>query len=311
MVTPKLPDDIFKRYVDNPLFADTIAATKALFPMNEPLPPLPAPSQVTMGGQGVRSHKPELLTPEQQAQAFLKYNFAKKRYAQTGQLKWRARAAHYREYLARCNIGLIPYAIKRWHFTDEDESISSGFAALLRAIQTYDVSRNVAFSTYAVVAIQREVGRQRFRADKKFRRFTRFTDLITGDTDRVLQFSGVSPPPETELESQEMHERLQRAIEALRPDMRDIIQGRFLDEKKLTRRDISRGQGCSKERIRQNETEALDLLRIALGVRPRNSTCRPIYARRKRQRSALCLKYRSEMRQPQAVNRLEPLENVA
>jgi len=307
MAKPKLPADIFKRYVDNPLFADTRAATKILFPLNEPLPPLPAPSQVTMGGQGVRSDKPKVLTPEQQEHAFLRYNFAKRRYAQTGRLQWRARAAHFHEYLTRCNVGLIPYAIKHWRFTDENESISRGFAALLQAIQSYDVSRNTAFSTYAVVAIQREVRRELFRADKNFSRFTRFTDLFISDTDGVPQFSCVSPPPEMQLENQEMHERLQRAIEALTPDMREVIQGRFLDEEKLTLYHIGRGQDCSKERIRQKETEALDLLRIALGVQPHNSIFCPICGGLKHRPSALCFKCRNEAQQPPAVNRREQL----
>ena len=53
--------------------------------------------------------------------------------------------------------------------SDFDDYLSAGYIGLLQAIRNFDVNRGIAFSTYAVTCIRREIIRE-FKLDQKPRK---------------------------------------------------------------------------------------------------------------------------------------------
>lgn len=64
-----------------------------------------------------------------------------------------------RDELIERNIRLVPYAIKglRYRSEDEDDVISIGIIALIRAVDTFDVNNSASFVTYACTCIKHAV----------------------------------------------------------------------------------------------------------------------------------------------------------
>ena len=70
------------------------------------------------------------------------------------------------EQLIIKNEGLVYYTLDLLNCKYSDEAISVGYEALWRAIETFDTSKNVKFSTYAVVCIRNAIW-DMFRAQKE------------------------------------------------------------------------------------------------------------------------------------------------
>ena len=66
-----------------------------------------------------------------------------------------------REKLVTDNLGLIWYIIKRfkWRGTEQEELFQIGCIGMIKAIDNFDISLNVQFSTYAVPMIIGEIKR--------------------------------------------------------------------------------------------------------------------------------------------------------
>ena len=65
-----------------------------------------------------------------------------------------------REKLAYHNIRLVVYLIRKKFFNakcDEEELISLGLEVLVKAIDTYDINRNVDFANYACICIKNRI----------------------------------------------------------------------------------------------------------------------------------------------------------
>lgn len=83
------------------------------------------------------------LCQEDEAQAFV---------------KMRGGCDESKELLVRANIGLVMSISKNFYNANNDELVSAGIFALLRAIESYDISRGNKFSSYAYRAIHNEMG---------------------------------------------------------------------------------------------------------------------------------------------------------
>lgn len=159
-----------------------------------------------------------------------------------------------------------------------EEYVSYGVEAMVAAVRCFDTGRNIKWSTYATNAVQRQVYRA-YREDSGVihvphkhaasgkeqaaaaRKCAMFSMLEAGDTNRSKMLGGVAAP--CDHGAAEDIERLRNAITALPSRLRTIVTGRMAG---LTLEDIGHEIGVSKERVRQEESKALDELRLAMGV---------------------------------------------
>jgi RNA polymerase sigma factor (sigma-70 family) len=133
-----------------------------------------------------------------------------------------------------------------------EEALQAGRIGLWRAIQGYDPTRGTAFSTYAWVAICRQVHR-------------RVTELNRNDPVEVQEVfvSWVAPDPAVELEKKLTNRALHNLVKQLPEPLRQIIVDRYGLGKNppCTLNEVGEQLGLSGERVRQLQQEALAWLR--------------------------------------------------
>lgn len=200
----------------------------------------------------------EPWTREEEKMIFLQWNFARMKVA-AGDPTWAARAQALREQITEANLGLVCSMVMKHSVVDgdRDDAISEAQAALLRAMEKFDLRKGYKFSTYACAAIFRALVRRFQRGSKRVQRFgcqhdERFdrpepTDNMPEDLAHLWHAVGKADLTEQEL---------------------DVLQMRFFDEptltltecgKRLTRQDG--GTSMTKERVRQIQEGALKKLR--------------------------------------------------
>jgi RNA polymerase sigma factor (sigma-70 family) len=145
-------------------------------------------------------------------------------------------------FIRRQGGGDIPY----------EEALQAGRIGLWHAIEGYDPTRGTTFSTYAWVAICRQVHR---RAEELSR-------------DREVCSPGmpawrVMPDPTEEVERGLAEGLLYDLVGQLPPRLRQVIVGRYGlgEQSPRTLQELGRELGLSRERVRQLQQEALAWLR--------------------------------------------------
>ena len=219
-----------------------------------------------------------LLTREQEAYLFRKYNYLKykanKLRNQLDPARPRAsamdeieqlhrQAVEVKNEIARANLRLVVSIAKRHVSTDQNffELVSDGNMSLLRAIEKFDFSRGNKFSTYATWAIMKNYARTipgEFKQRDRFR--TSHDELFMATEER-------RGDPIQEVSHQTQREsQVERMLKRLDDREKKIIINRFgLDygREPLTLKEVGAELGVTKERIRQIEVRALNKLRQA------------------------------------------------
>jgi len=133
-----------------------------------------------------------------------------------------------------------------------EEALQAGRIGLWRAIEGYDPKRGTAFSTYAWVAIYRQIHRRA----KELSRGTK------GEA-QDLPVSWVVPDPHEELERKLTGTILDDLVSQLPWRLRRVIVGRYGlgEEPPCTLKELGKELGLSRERVRQLQQEALAWLR--------------------------------------------------
>jgi len=222
------------------------------------------------------------LSKQQERLLFLQMNYARyrlcllrkrllrrqefRRSALLAVLAWDGRQAVLRNQLATANLGLIVSVARRSRYSGVDfaDLISEGSMALLRAIDAFDCSRDIRFSTYAYRAISwthMRLAKRYYREHRLFR--------CGYDSEWHLD----SQP---EIAHQDRDDEWLEAVRAVmavnEADLTavelDIVQRRFAlngaAHHPMTLQDIGRQVGLSKERVRQLQNRALGKLRRAV-----------------------------------------------
>lgn len=80
------------------------------------------------------------------------------------------------------NMGLVYKVLHKFKRAQDDDAMSLGMEALLKAIRTYDADKGVAFSTYATVCIYNAIGTytRSLSAKKRQLTVTSYNDYISG-----------------------------------------------------------------------------------------------------------------------------------
>jgi RNA polymerase sigma factor (sigma-70 family) len=149
--------------------------------------------------------------------------------------------------------GLVHAFIQRQGSGDltYEEALQAGRIGLWHAIQGYDPARGTAFSTYAWVAIWRQVYR-------RGQELSRDTDVWLPDRP-----SWVEPDPAEEVDQELTIAILYDLVGQLPKRLRRVIVGRYGlgEQPPCTLKELGEELGLSGERVRQLEQDALAWLR--------------------------------------------------
>lgn len=145
-------------------------------------------------------------------------------------------------FIRRQGGGDIPY----------EEALQAGRIGLWHALQGYDARRGTTFSTYAWVAICRQVHR---RAEELHRDVTDWLE--------ELPASRVVPDPLDEVERELREGILHDLVGQLPERLRRVIIGRYGlgEDSPCSLKELGQELGLSRERVRQLQQEALAWLR--------------------------------------------------
>lgn len=145
-------------------------------------------------------------------------------------------------FIRRQGGGDIPY----------EEALQAGRIGLWYAIRGYDPTRGTTFSTYAWVAICRQIHR-------RTRELSRETDVWWQE----VPASWILPDPVGELERELIQSVLLCLVSQLPKRLRQVIVGRYGlgDDPRRMLKELGKELGLTGERVRQLQQEALAWLR--------------------------------------------------
>jgi len=266
-------------FIPNPGFSRATAEKSMLGPMPEPETPIKKTKLPSGLPPYLASlYEVPLLTREQEAHLFRKFNYLKYRATKLrdGLDPSRAKSTVmeeieklYEQILAtknqivRANLRLVVSIAKRHVGQGENffELVSDGNMSLIRAVEKFDFARGNKFSTYASWAIMKNFARtipDELRHRDRFR--TSHGEMFySTEEHRTDQY---------EQESAQLQREVQvgRILDRLDDREKNIIISRFglnRGHEPLTLKEVGAELGVTKERIRQIEARALNKLRLA------------------------------------------------
>ncbi len=266
-------------FIANPRFSRKGADNAILGPM----PGIDVPTKKARRPAGLPPYlaslyEMPLLTREQEAHLFRKYNYLKFKASKLrGQLDLaqpksslmdeiedlQQQIVALKNEIARANLRLVVSIAKRHVTPDQNffELVSDGNMSLLRAIEKFDFSRGNKFSTYASWAIMKNFARTIPGEFKHRDRFRTSQDELFAATQEHRGNPLVEEGQQNQREAQ-----IERILRRLDEREQKIITSRFgLDhaQEPQTLKEVGASLGVTKERIRQIEARALSKLRQA------------------------------------------------
>lgn len=155
------------------------------------------------------------------------------------------------------NLRLVAHIIKKYYAgsNDQDDLISIGTIGLIKAVNTFDVSKGIRLSSYAARCIENEV-LMYFRASKKNAQDISINEPIDTDKDgNALTLIDVMATEDNILDNLDFKiksEQLRRYVgEVLSPRERTIIELRYglNGGKALTQREVAQKLGISRSYV--------------------------------------------------------------
>jgi RNA polymerase sigma factor (sigma-70 family) len=266
-------------FIPNPRFARKGADAAIL----SPLPESDTPTKKARRPSGLPPYlaslyEMPLLTREQEAHLFRKYNYLKYKTAKLrSQLdpaqpksslmdeieELQQQTVATKNEIARANLRLVVSIAKRHVTPDQNffELVSDGNMSLLRAVEKFDFARGNKFSTYASWAIMKNFARTIPGEFKHRDRFRTSQDELFAATQEHRGNPLVEEGQQNQREAQ-----IERILRRLDEREQKIISSRFgLDhaQEPQTLKEVGASLGVTKERIRQIEARALSKLRQA------------------------------------------------
>lgn len=182
-----------------------------------------------------------------------------------------------REQVLLRNQALVNSIVKKWlgvsiGIIDAGDMFSYGMFGLMRAVDRFDVERDLQFSTYASPWIKSFIYRAISNYGFTVRNPVRAEELIKvvsieetrGGALSIGETLAAKVPEDRAHYSGVTEERVHQLIYELSPVSEKVVRGRFFENKTL--REIGKDLGLSRERVRQLQEIALDKMRVELGL---------------------------------------------
>lgn len=162
-----------------------------------------------------------------------------------------------RKVLIEHNIRLVLYRVLN-QFSDakydKKDLVSVGNIGLIKAINTFDISKNLKFTTYATRCIDNEI-LMFLRSNKKHFNTESFNKIVREDSDghklKLADIFSNNMDVVEDYEDKETHKIIQRIINELEYRDREIIimYFGFCDNKRYTQHDIAERFGLSQSHV--------------------------------------------------------------
>jgi RNA polymerase sporulation-specific sigma factor len=174
-----------------------------------------------------------------------------------------------RNKLVEHNLRLVAHIIKKYYGTqsEQDDLVSIGTIGLIKAINTYDLSKNIRLSSYASRCIENEI-LMHFRYAKKSSQDVSLNETIDTDKDgnplTLLDIMSIDDNIIDELNLKFNSQKLGQFInEELSPREKKIILLRYgLNGKEpMTQKEVAKLLNISRSYVSRIETKALKTLR--------------------------------------------------
>ena len=266
-------------YIPNPRFSRKGADATCLGPVPEPeTTPRKSRRPADLPAYLASLYEVPLLTREQEAHLFRKYNYLKHKAAKLREKLDPARpksaqldeleqliddAVAVKNHLSRANLRLVVSIAKKRMTPNHNffELVSDGNISLMKAIEKFDFSRGNKFSTYATWAIVKNYARtipSEYKHQDRFR--TSHEELFEAAEEHRAN------PAIREAAQEQRVENIRKILRRLDEREQQIVISRFgLDHSRepLTLKEVGAEMGVTKERVRQIEVRALNKLREA------------------------------------------------
>ena len=177
-----------------------------------------------------------------------------------------------KDVLIERNLRLVAHIVKKFDNTGEetDDLISIGTIGLIKAINTFDVTKKIRLATYAARCVENEI-LMHLRSTKRTRYEVRLNDPIgvdkEGNAITLLDVLGTDPDVVADLvENQCEQERMVREVAKLKGREKTVLELRFglADEDCKTQREVAQRLGISRSYVSRIEKKALE--KVAKGL---------------------------------------------
>ncbi|MGN1201527.1 MAG: RNA polymerase sporulation sigma factor SigK [Candidatus Caccovivens sp.] len=174
-----------------------------------------------------------------------------------------------RDVLISHNLRLVAHIVKKYtNSLEVDDLLSVGTIGLIKAVDSFDYSKNVQLSTYAARCINNEI-LMLIRANKKHKNVVSLSSLTcNNDDDKDLELKDVLSSDDdevfTQVETSLMMQKIKRIIgEKLDEREQKVIKLRYgIDcDKALTQKEVADVLGISRSYISRIENKTLKVIK--------------------------------------------------
>ncbi len=174
-----------------------------------------------------------------------------------------------RNKLVEHNLRLVAHIIKKYYSnsSDQDDLVSIGTIGLIKAIDTFDLSKNIKLSSYASRCIENEI-LMHFRNLRKTSQDVSLNETIDTDKDgNPLSLNDILSTDDNIFESLNDKLNLSKLYEFIGSELDDrettVITLRYglNGNKPITQREVAKQLGVSRSYISRIETKALKTLK--------------------------------------------------
>lgn len=174
-----------------------------------------------------------------------------------------------RNILVEHNLRLVAHIIKKYYqnYDGQEDLVSIGTIGLIKAINTYDLSKNIKLSSYASRCIENEI-LMHFRGNRKSSQNISLNDAIDTDKDgnplTLIDILASDMDVAEDVDTKLRLEVLDRYIDEVLTDReKQIITCRYgiRGEKIQPQRELAQALGISRSYISRIEKKALEKLR--------------------------------------------------
>lgn len=174
-----------------------------------------------------------------------------------------------RNELIEHNLRLVAHIVKKYctSQSDSEDLISIGTIGLIKAVESFDYSKNVRFATYAARCIENEI-LMYFRSKKKSAGDVYFDEPVDVDKDGnqltlidiIAEDDGIIDKIDLTIKSEQLYKFIGECLEERE---REIIIERYglYGKKPLTQREVAKKLNISRSYVSRIEKKALETLR--------------------------------------------------